>query len=123
VLFWVAGFDVIYSLQDIEHDKSEGLHSVPSRWGPARALMVSRLMHLVSAILLFAFGVAAGLGPIYAVGAVLSAILLAYEHSLVSARDFSKVNAAFFTVNGILSIGMLASTAAAVYLPGLVAHK
>lgn len=123
VIFWVAGFDVIYSLQDIEHDKSEGLHSIPSRWGPARALLVSRLMHALSAVLLFAFGAAAGLGSIFTVGAALSAILLAYEHSLVSARDLSRVNAAFFTVNGVLSVGMLAFTAAAVYLPLLAAHK
>ena len=123
VVFWVAGFDIIYSLQDVEHDQSEGLHSIPSRWGPARALAVARLMHGLSAALLFAFGAAAGLGLIFAVGAALSAILLAYEHSLVSARDISKINAAFFTVNGILSIGMLAFTAAAVYLPFLMAHK
>jgi 4-hydroxybenzoate polyprenyltransferase len=123
VVLWVAGFDVIYSLQDIEHDKSEGLHSIPSRWGPAKALMASRVMHLLSAGLLFAFGIVAGLGPIYAVGAALSTILLAYEHSLVSARDFTNVNAAFFTVNGILSIGMLAFTAAAVNLPLLMAQR
>lgn len=116
VLFWVAGFDVIYSLQDIEHDKREGLHSIPSRWGPARGLAASRVMHLFSAILLAGFGVLSGLGTIYYVGCVLSAGLLAYEHSLVSARDYSRVNAAFFTVNGSLSIGMLAFTALSVYL-------
>jgi 4-hydroxybenzoate polyprenyltransferase len=115
VLFWVAGFDVIYSLQDIEHDRREGLHSIPSRWGPARGLAAARLMHLVSAVLLAGFGVLAGLGLVYFVGCAISAWLLAYEHSLVTARDFSRVNAAFFTVNGALSIGMLVFTALAVY--------
>lgn len=118
VLCWVAGFDIIYALQDIAFDRAEGLHSLPSRWGPARALLFSRFLHVVSLACLVMFGVAAGLGVAYYIGCVVAAGLLAYEHSIVSPTDFSRVDAAFFTANGLMSIGLFVFTAAAVYLPG-----
>lgn len=121
VLCWVAGFDIIYALQDIGFDRAEGLHSLPSRWGPARALLFSRLLHLASVACLVLFGVTAGLGFLYFIGCVGAAALLAYEHSIVSPTDFSRVDAAFFTANGLMSIGLFLFTAAAVYVPGLAA--
>lgn len=117
VVCWVAGFDIIYSLQDIDFDRAQGLHSLPSRWGPAKALLFSKLLHVVSALLLLAFGLSAGLGVLYYIGWAIALMLLEYEHSLVSPRDFSRVDAAFFTVNGLMSVGLLAITALAVYWP------
>ena len=117
VVCWVAGFDIIYSLQDIEFDRSQGLHSMPSRWGPAKALLFSKLLHVLSAIFLVAFGVAANLGLMYFVGCAAAVLLLEYEHSLVSPDDFRRVDAAFFTVNGLMSLGLLFFTALAVYWP------
>lgn len=117
VICWVAGFDIIYALQDIDFDRAEGLHSLPSRWGPAKALLFSRLLHIFSAFLLLAFGVASHMGLFYYVGCIAAVLLLEYEHSLVSPDDFSRVDAAFFTVNGFISIGLLVFTALAVYWP------
>ncbi|HEY3269254.1 MAG TPA: UbiA-like polyprenyltransferase [Armatimonadota bacterium] len=117
VVCWVAGFDVIYSLQDIDFDKTQGLHSMPAKWGPARALAMSSALHVLSAVFLAAFGYSAGLGAFYYAGALGATALLAYEHSLVKPDDFSRVNAAFFTVNGLMSIGLLIMTALAVYFP------
>jgi 4-hydroxybenzoate polyprenyltransferase len=101
VICWVAGFDIIYALQDIEFDRAEGLYSLPSRWGPARALAFSSFLHVVSAACLVGFGIAAHLGAVYYAGCAASAALLAYEHALVHPDDFSRVNAAFFTINGV----------------------
>lgn len=119
VLSWGAGFDIIYALQDIAFDRAEGLHSLPSRWGPARALAASSVLHVVSLACLVLFGVTAGLGALYYIGCLGAAALLAYEHAIVSPTDFSRVNAAFFTANGLMSIGLFLFTAAAVYVPGL----
>jgi 4-hydroxybenzoate polyprenyltransferase len=104
VLGWVAGFDVIYSCQDAEFDRRTGLHSLPARLGIARALGLSRLLHVFAvAALLGVFG-AAPLHPVYLAGVVVVALLLAYEHSLVKADDLSRVDAAFFTVNGWIGV-------------------
>lgn len=123
VLCWVAGFDVIYALQDIDFDKAQGLHSLPARWGPARALMMSSLFHILSVVFLVVFGYVTRLGPLYYLGCVLALVLLEYEHSLVNPGDFSRINAAFFTVNGLVSIGLLAFTALAVYFPNLLPYR
>jgi len=105
VLCWVAGFDILYSLQDIEFDRSQGLHSVPSAFGAGGALMVSRVLHLLSAVLFAALGfLLPELGMLYLFGVAVIAVMLAYEQSLVRADDFSRVDAAFFTVNGIISV-------------------
>lgn len=119
VLAWVAGFDIIYSLSDIEFDRRQGLHSMPSRWGPERALMVSGAMHAFCALAFAMFGWAAGLGAAYFVGVGLALVGLGYEHSIVSPKDFSRVDAAFFNVNGYISIGLLIATVISVYIEPL----
>ena len=104
VTFWVGGFDVLYACQDIEFDQQSGLYSIPKRFGIAHALWIARVMH-VGVVLLLAW-LAASFGlpwPAWA-GIVVVAALLAYEHSLVKANDLSKLNAAFFTVNGYISM-------------------
>lgn len=111
VILWTAGFDIIYSLQDEEFDRRMGLFSLPSRIGAARALFVSRVFHAGMAALLAWFGVLCGMGPVYYVGVALVAFFLIYEQSLISAKDISRANTAFFTMNGIVSIGLLIFTA------------
>jgi 4-hydroxybenzoate polyprenyltransferase len=104
VTLWVGGFDVLYACQDIEYDKSVELFSVPKRFGVARALLIARAMHVVM-IALLAWLAWSFLLPWPAwAGIVVVASLLAYEHSLVSATDLSRMNAAFFTVNGYISL-------------------
>ena len=104
VTFWVGGFDVLYSCQDYDFDRQAGLHSVPRYCGIARALWIARLFHLLMLLLLIALVVAFGLGKLAAAGIVVVALLLIYEHSLVSADDLSRLNAAFFTMNGVISV-------------------
>jgi len=104
VTLWVGGFDVLYACQDIEFDKQAGLFSVPRRFGIAAALMIARVMHVGVALLLSWLAASFGLPwPAWA-GIVVVAALLGYEHSLVKANDLSKLNAAFFTVNGYISM-------------------
>lgn len=104
VIFWVAGFDIIYATQDYEFDKKEGLHSLVVTLGIGKALILSRVFHLLTLTLFAAFGYLLHLGIAYAVCLALIAALLAYEHSLVKADDLSRVNAAFFNVNGFISL-------------------
>ena len=104
VTFWVGGFDVLYSCQDYDFDRQTGLHSVPRFCGIARALWISRLFHLLMLLLLVALVVAFGLGKLAVAGIVVVALLLIYEHSLVSGEDLSRLNAAFFTMNGVISV-------------------
>lgn len=104
VTFWTAGFDIIYSCQDYEFDRGAGLHSVPKRLGIAGALGVSRVLHLAMLICLTMLLQSFSLGTLGAVGIAIVAALLVYEHSLVKADDLSRVNAAFFTVNGYVSV-------------------
>jgi 4-hydroxybenzoate polyprenyltransferase len=106
VVFWTAGFDVIYALQDMEFDAKLGLFSIPRLLGASRALVISRLFHALAAALLAAFGVLLGLGVVYFVGVACVAALLAYEQSLVKSDDLSNINMAFFNVNGFVSIGL-----------------
>ena len=104
VMLWTAGFDIIYSCQDTEFDRRAGLFSLPSRLGTGRALLLSRAMHFGMLICLAALVQSFQLGGIAMAGVALVAGLLAYEQSLVSPNDFSRVNAAFFTVNGYVSV-------------------
>jgi len=113
VLAWVAGFDTIYACQDVAFDREAGLHSLPARLGVARALQVARALHLLAVMLLALVYRLAPLHPIYLAGVAGVAALLAYEHSLVSADDLSRVDAAFFAVNGWISVGYLGATLAA----------
>lgn len=116
VLAWVAGFDMIYACQDVEFDRREGLFSLPARLGVAKALAVARGLHFLCVLLLGALYLLAPLHLVYLLGLGGVAALLAYEHSLVHADDLSRVNAAFFAVNGWVSIGYLVTTAAARWL-------
>jgi 4-hydroxybenzoate polyprenyltransferase len=118
VLFWVAGFDVIYACQDVDFDRREGLHSIPARLGVARALFVSRLSHALSLACLASLYWLAPLSAVYLLGIAAVAALLVYEHSLVSARDLSRVDAAFFNTNAWISVGYLVVTVAALRLHG-----
>ena len=116
VLCWVAGFDTIYSCQDVDFDRREGLRSLPALVGIRRALIVSRVLHVAAVILLAALYTRAPLHPVYLAGVGTIAVLLVYEHSLVSADDLSRVDAAFFTVNGWISVGYLVFTVLALRL-------
>jgi 4-hydroxybenzoate polyprenyltransferase len=104
VLCWVAGFDVIYSLQDEQFDRTEGLHSIPARLGARGALWISRALHVAAVALLAWSGIFFPVGVFYWIAWVAVASMLIYEHCLVSADDISRVDAAFFTVNGIVSV-------------------
>lgn len=108
VLCWVAGFDVIYSCQDVEFDARVGLRSLPRRLGIARALEVSRALHATMVALLVVVGILCGRGAWFAAGVAAVAAILWIEHRLVRSDDLSKINAAFFTANGWLSVAFLA---------------
>jgi 4-hydroxybenzoate polyprenyltransferase len=112
---WVGGFDVLYACQDVDFDRAHGLQSIPTRFGVARSLAISRSMHVATIAVMTALGVIAGLGPIYFGGVGLVALLLVYEQSLVSATDLSQVKRAF-DLNGYVGILYLVTTAMAVYL-------
>lgn len=116
VLAWVAGFDTIYACQDVEFDRRAGLHSLPARLGVARALVAARGLHVLAVALLAALYALTPLHPLYLAGVAGVAALLIYEHSLVRADDLSRVDAAFFTVNGWVSVFYLGVTAAARWL-------
>src|SRR5581483_6140665 len=116
VVFWVGGFDVLYACQDFEFDTQAGLHSIPRYCGVARSLWIARIFHLVMLLLLIAAVLSFGLGKIALIGVAVVALLLGYEHSLVSSDDLSKLNAAFFTMNGVISVVFFAFVAADVLL-------
>ncbi len=101
---WVAGFDIIYACQDFEIDKEEKLHSIPSRFGIASALNISIALHAVTVMAMALLGWQVHAGVAFYAGLALIAGMLIYEHSLVKPNDLSKVNAAFFNVNGVVSI-------------------
>lgn len=104
VIFWLAGFDVLYALQDMRFDRSYGLHSIPQRFGVKNSLYLSRLFHIITWFMLMATGFIFNLNVIYWAGMAIIAILLIYEHSLVKEDDLSKLNMAFFNMNGYISI-------------------
>ena len=101
VMFWVAGFDLLYSLQDMDFDKQHGLHSIPSKFGAKNTMHIAKVFHLSTIGLWALFTISAGLGLWAWVAVVFSAVMLGYEHYLVN-KDFSKIDKAFFTVNGYL---------------------
>jgi 4-hydroxybenzoate polyprenyltransferase len=117
VLLWVAGFDVVYSCQDVDFDRREGLRSIPARFGIARALLLARLLHAGAFAALAAVGVAADLHPVYWVGLGVIGMVLVWEHRLVRADDLSKLGVAFFNMNGIISVAYFVVVVAAVLLP------
>jgi 4-hydroxybenzoate polyprenyltransferase len=116
VVFWGAGFDILYSCQDYEFDRGAELYSVPKAFGIRRSLWIARGFHVVTVALLAAMVVAFGLGKIAIAGVGIVGLLLIYEHSLVKHDDLSRVNAAFFTMNGFISMGFLCFVAADVLL-------
>ncbi|MES1259030.1 MAG: UbiA-like polyprenyltransferase [Gemmatimonadota bacterium] len=107
VLTWVAGFDVFYALPDEGFDRDEGLHSAVVRLGQARAILFAKLLHGVTIPALLLFGWGAGFGTWYFVGIAAAAAILAYEHQLVKPGDLSRLDAAFFTMNGVMSLTVL----------------
>ena len=110
VLTWVAGFDILYAMQDVEFDRREGLYSLPVHLGPARALTAARLLHGATVLLLAWLGALLRLGAYYGTGVAVVAGLLAYEHSLVRPHDLSRLDRAFFNMNGYISLTVLAFT-------------
>ena len=110
VTVWIAGFDLIYACQDVEFDRTERLHSVPARFGVAVALLGSRICHALTALALAAVGLVIPLGWSYWIGWLLVVALFVYEHSLVSPRDLSRVNMAFFNVNGYIAVIVFVAT-------------
>jgi 4-hydroxybenzoate polyprenyltransferase len=112
VTLWASGFDVLYACQDCDHDRSAGLHSLPQAVGIPGAFFAARAMHLAMLLLLVWFGILFGFGMIGWVGISAVGLLLAYEHSLVSPRDLRRLNAAFFTMNGVIATVFLIFVAA-----------
>jgi len=117
VTFWVAGFDVLYACQDYDFDRQSGLYSIPRFVGISNALWIARALHLVMLALLAALVVVFGLGKFALAGVIVVALLLLYEHSLVRAHDLSKLNAAFFTMNGVIAVVFFLFIAADLLLP------
>lgn len=115
VAVWIGGFDLIYACQDVDVDRREGLYSVPARFGISAALWISRLCHVLTVGLLAAVGIVAGLGWPFWLGLAVVAGLLTYEQSLVKPHDLSKVNLAFFTMNGYISVITLVATLAGLW--------
>jgi 4-hydroxybenzoate polyprenyltransferase len=114
VTTWVGGFDLIYACQDVEFDRANELHSVPVRFGVNVSLWAARISHAITLLALAAVGIMLMLGPLYWVGWMAALGLLAYEHSLVSPRDLSRLNVAFFNINGYIGVIVFGFTLAAV---------
>ncbi len=112
VTFWVAGFDILYACQDFDFDRTAGLHSIPRDLGIARSLWIARAFHAIMLLLLISLLPAFGLGKLALAGVLAVLLLLLYEHSLVKPTDLSKLNAAFFTMNGVISVVFAAFIAA-----------
>ncbi|MFQ5719149.1 MAG: UbiA-like polyprenyltransferase [Acidobacteriota bacterium] len=112
VLFWTAGFDVIYALQDVPFDRRAGLHSLPVRLGPSRALAVARGFHLLAGLFFTLTGIVSHLGPAYFLGVAIAAVLLVVEHALVRPDDPRRLQIAFFRVNVAVALILLGATSA-----------
>jgi 4-hydroxybenzoate polyprenyltransferase len=117
VLFWVGGFDVLYACQDMAHDRTAGLNSIPKTWGIQAAFWIARTMHLIMLGLLCWLLELFSLNAIAWVGVAAVALLLVYEHLIISPTDLRRLNAAFFTMNGIISMVFFVFVAAALLLP------
>lgn len=118
VLFWLAGFDIIYSLQDMEFDRSHGLYSIPSRFGVKTSLRLSSAFHCLTVLFLALVGLSAGLGALYWAGIAAVAGVLFWEHRLVKPNDLSRINKAFFDLNAYVSLGYFLTTLADLLLAG-----
>jgi len=116
VTFWVAGFDILYACLDVEFDRDQGLHSIPARFGIKSALFLSSFCHVNTCLFFLLAGLGAGLNWIYYVVWALVSAVLAYEHRLVSAEDLSRVNLAFFTLNGFVSIALFVGVLLALFV-------
>ena len=110
VLTWVSGFDIIYACQDVEFDRKHGIFSIPQRFGVRRGLVVARVLHAVSFLLMAAVGVSFGMGVVYSIGMVAVGGLIGYEHSLVKPDDLSRLGVAFMNVNAAISTVFFAFT-------------
>ena len=117
VTLWIAGFDIIYACQDAEVDRREGLHAIPARFGIGTALRLSAVCHALTTALLVGLGALAGLGMAYYLGVVVAGALLTYEHAIIHPQDLSRLNLAFFNVNGMISLTLFAATLAALLVP------
>lgn len=110
ITFWIAGFDVIYACQDVEFDIKEGLHSIPVRFGVAKSLKIAQAFHIITALGFIALLLMADLGWWYIAGMIIAYLILFYEHHIVSPGDLSRLQTAFFTMNGVLSIVVFSFT-------------
>ena len=108
VMTWVGGFDILYALPDADFDRRSGLHSIPAALGERGAFAVTRTLHALTVVFLALVGFAVGAGAFYAAGTAVAAALLLYEHSLVRPGDLSRLDAAFFTMNGVISVAFFA---------------
>ena len=116
VMFWIGGFDVLYGLQDVDFDRQHGLHSIPARFGVRKALWTTRASHAATIVMLLALGNVSNLGWPYWVGVGLIGCLLTYENLLLKPHDLSRLNIAFFNINGYIAIVALVSTIMGVWL-------
>jgi 4-hydroxybenzoate polyprenyltransferase len=116
VLLWCAGFDIIYSCLDLEFDQRAGLHSLPKRFGIAPALRASSALHGSMVLVLLLIALWPPFGWLYVTGVLASALVLFYEHSIVHPDDLSRANTAFFTLNGVVSLGLMAVAVADILL-------
>ncbi len=110
VIFWLAGFDIIYACQDYEFDKKEGIFSIPANFGLGPGLAVSAILHILTIVFLVLAGLSLHLGIWYWSGIAMNGILLIYEHAIISPKDLSRINQAFFTVNGYVSVVLFVCT-------------
>ena len=116
VLLWTAGFDIIYACQDLQHDIKTGLHSIPCKMGIKNSLTLSSVLHFFMVIVLFIFMYFTNLNFVYFGGVCFVGIMLIYEHSLIKPHDLSKISLAFFTVNGIISMILMAVTLVDIFI-------
>lgn len=108
VACWVSGFDILYAMQDVGFDRANGLHSIPAAIGERGALIAARTLHILTVVLLAVAGAGSGAGILYALGIIVVLALLLYEHSLVRPGDLTRLDAAFFTMNGVISVAFFA---------------
>ena len=116
VTFWIGGFDLIYACQDVEVDQRDGLHSIPADFSVDTSLLLARVCHALTVVLLASVGLTTGLGWPFWVGLAVIVAMLVYEHSLVSPQDLSRLDVAFFNMNGYISITVLAATLLALWV-------
>jgi 4-hydroxybenzoate polyprenyltransferase len=110
VATWIGGFDILYALSDTEFDRREGLHSIPARFGVGGALVISAVLHAITVAALLGLAAAAQLGPAYLIGVALIGGILVWEHAIVRPSDLSRLDMAFFNLNGYVSVAFFAAT-------------